>query len=194
MFPRHFSGTLGKAASRPRLWKVGEVGPLFCFFGVVNAVAVKEQVISRTREVAEPILAREGYELVDVHWGSEAGGWVLRLVIDRPGASVGIDDCQRASEAVETAIDVADYIDHSYSLEVSSPGTNRPLTRPEHFERYVGHKVRIRTIESLFDPPRKNFLGELVAFQAEEAEVEVDGAGRFRIPFTKIAKANLEAD
>ena len=144
--------------------------------------------------MAEPILAREGYELVDVTYGSEAGHWILRLTIDRVGERIGIHDCQQASEAVETALDVEDLVEHAYNLEVSSPGTNRPLTRPEHFERFVGSKVRIKTAESLFDPPRKNFLGELVAFQAEEAEVEVPGAGKFRIPFSKIVKANLEGD
>ena len=153
-----------------------------------------DEILSGVRNVAEPILAREGFELVDVQYGSEAGRWILRLVIDRPGSRVGINDCQQASEAVETALDVADLIEHTYSLEVSSPGINRPLTRPEHFERVIGSKVRIKTVEPLFDPPRKNFLGHLVTFQAEEAEVEVDGAGRFRIPFGKIAKANLEAD
>jgi ribosome maturation factor RimP len=157
-------------------------------------MAVKEQIHKRVREVAEPILAREGYELVDVMYGSEAGQWILRLTIDRVGGRIGIEDCQRASEAVETALDVEELVEHAYSLEVSSPGINRPLTRPEHFKRYVGSKVRIKTVESLFDPPRKNFLGELVAFQSEEAEVDVPGAGRFRIPFSKIVKANLEVD
>jgi ribosome maturation factor RimP len=155
---------------------------------------VRDEIINRTRQIAEPILSREGFELVDVHYGSDAGRWVLRLTIDRPGSRIGIDDCQRASEAVETALDVEELIDHAYSLEVSSPGVNRPLTRPEHFERCIGSTVRIRTVEPLFDPPRKNFLGELVSFQAEEAEVDVAGAGRFRIPFAKIAKANLEAE
>jgi ribosome maturation factor RimP len=155
---------------------------------------LKEQIHSRVREVAEPILAREGYELVDVWYGSEAGQWILRLIIDRVGGRIGIEDCQRASESVETALDVEDLVEHTYNLEVSSPGINRPLTRPEHFERFIGNTVRIKTLESLFDPPRKNFLGQLVAFQADQAEVDVPGAGRFRIPLSKIVKANLEAE
>lgn len=170
--------------------KWAQFGPLFVFLGM----SVKDQVITTARQIAEPILARDGYELVDVEYGSEHGHWVLRLVIDKPGSRVGVDDCERASHAVDTALEVADVVDHAYSLEVSSPGLNRPLTRPEHFQRYLGRKVRIRTYGPLFDPPRKNFVGRLAAFAADEAEVDVDGAGRFRIPLDRIAKAHLEFD
>jgi len=160
---------------------------------------VKEQVNQKAWDIAEPILKREGLELVEVEYGREGGRWTLRLFIDKPGGSVpgqgvGIDDCQRASHAVETALEVADLVPHEYSLEVSSPGINRPLTRPEHFQKYVGQKVRVKTFGPLFDPPRKNFLGVLVAFENDAAVVEVEGAGRFTIPRKDIAKANLEVE
>jgi ribosome maturation factor RimP len=158
---------------------------------------VKEQVVEKAWKIAEPILANEGLELVDVEYGREGGRWALRLVVDKPGSgpgnAVGIDDCQRASHAVETALEVADLIEHEYALEVSSPGIERPLTRPEHFQRFVGQKVKIKTFGPLFDPPRKNFSGTLVAFQDDAAEVEVEGAGRFRIARKEIAKAHLKA-
>lgn len=159
---------------------------------------VKDQVKDRAWQIAEPILRQEGLELIDVEYAREGGRWVLRLYIDKPGAKpgegVGIDDCQRASHAVETAIEVEDIVPHEYSLEVSSPGIERPLTKPEHFARFVGSKVRIKTFGPMFDPPRKSFAGVLVAFEEDTAEVEVEGAGRFKIPRKDIAKANLQAD
>ena len=157
---------------------------------------MKDSVSDRAGQIAEPILRNEGLELVDAEYLREGGRWVLRLYIDRVGqdTAVGIEDCQRASHAVETALEVADVVPHEYSLEVSSPGIERPLKKPEHFVRYVGRKVRVRTYGPLFDPPRKNFSGLLVGFKDDLAEIEVEGAGRFNIARKDIAKANLVAD
>ncbi len=161
-------------------------------------MAAKEQIAQQARELAEPILRNEGLELIDAEYLREGGRWVLRLTIDKLGAPegeyVGIDDCQRATRAVETALDVADLVEHEYSLEVSSPGIERPLTRPEHFQRFLGKKVQIKTFAPLFEPPRKNFSGTLVGFADDAAEVEVEGAGRFKIPRKEMAKAHLQAD
>ncbi len=159
---------------------------------------MKDQVAPRAFAVAEPILRNEGLELVDVDYCREGGRWVLRLVIDKldsgPGNRVGIDDCQRASHAVETALDVAELIAHEYALEVSSPGAERPLTRPEHFERFVGQKVKVKTFGPLFDPPRKSFAGVLTAYSKESdlVEIDVEGARSFQIPRKEIAKAHLD--
>jgi len=175
------------------------------FFSAVNSWAahrasfvVSEQVVEKAWKIAEPILRLEGLELVNVEYGREGGRWTLRLVIDKPdsgpGDAVGIEDCQRASHAVETALEVADLVvTHEYALEVSSPGIERPLTRPAHFERFVGQKVKIKTFGPLFEPPRKSFSGTLVSFLEDVAEVEVEGAGRFKIARKDIAKAHLQA-
>jgi ribosome maturation factor RimP len=173
--------------------KVGFAMPAFLFWR-----DVKEQVTEKTRQIAEPVLANEGLELVDVVYGREGDRWVLRLIIDKPGSSPGhgvdLEDCQRASRSVETALEVADVVPHTYSLEVSSPGIERPLTRPEHFQRFLGHKVQIKTFGPLFDPPRKNFSGTLVGFVDDAAQVEVEGAGCFTIPRKDVAKAHLKAE
>lgn len=160
---------------------------------------MKQQVAEKAWEIAEPILANEGLELVEVDYVREGGRWVLRLYIDKPGSGdkgkgVDLEDCQRASHAVETALDVADVVPHEYSLEVSSPGIERPLSRPSHFERFLGRKIQVKTFGPLFDPPRKNFTGVLKAFVDDTVELEVEGAGTFRIPRKDIAKANLVAD
>lgn len=149
-------------------------------------------IAERARELSEPIVAAEGLELLDVEFVREREGWVLRLYIDKPGGRVGLDDCSAASRAVETALEVEDLIPHEYSLEVSSPGVNRPLTKPEHFRRVIGQKVRVKTYGPIGQPPRKSFVGKLAEIAEDAVTVEVEGAGPFRVPFKDIAKANLE--
>lgn len=171
---------------------------------------MREQVTQKAWSIAQPIIENEGLELVDVEYLREGSRWVLRFYIDKPDQSpflptldgeqgkwhsgVGLEDCQRASHAVEMAIDVADLIPHEYSLEVSSPGIERSLTRPEHFSKFVGRKVKIKTFSPLFDPPRKNFKGILISYSGDVAEVEVEGGGRFSISRKEIAKARLQAE
>src|SRR5512138_2762925 len=103
----------------------------------------QESVVERARRVLEPILARDGYELVDVEWVRGGGRWTLRVFIDREGG-VNIDDCQLVSRTVEPILDVEDFIEPAYDLEVSSPGLDRPLRTPEHFARYAGQRVQVK--------------------------------------------------
>lgn len=154
----------------------------------------RQSTEEKARAICEPLIAAEGLELLEVEFVRENGEWVLRLFIDNPGGKVGVDECQKASKAVDLALDVEDFITQAYSLEVSSPGVNRPLKKPEHFQRVLGQKVRIKTFGPLGEPPRKNFLGQLKAVEADLVMVDVDGAGSFSIAFKDIAKANLEFD
>jgi len=157
----------------------------------------QESVVERARGVLEPVLARDGYELVDVEWVRGGGRWTLRVFVDRPGG-VNIDDCQLVSRTIEPILDVEDFIEPAYDLEVSSPGLDRPLRTPEHFERYKGQRAHVKaygpvpaTAEG--SPPRKNWTGDLVGFEGGAVLVRVDGV-LHRIPRDQIAKANLEYD
>jgi ribosome maturation factor RimP len=159
----------------------------------------KKDVLSAAEAALGPLVHAEGYELVDLEYVRELSGWVLRLFIDRPGrdaaskeGAVGLEDCARVSHAVETTLDVEDLVPHAYSLEVSSPGLNRPLRRPEHFARVVGKRVKVKTYGPVGQPPRKSFTGTLADISASDITVEVEGGGAFHIPFRDIAKANLE--
>ncbi len=152
----------------------------------------KQSIEQKVRELASPLLDAEGLELVDVEYVREREGFILRMFIDKPGGGVGLEDCTRASQAVDVTFDVHDFIPNEYNLEVSSPGLNRPLTRPDHFAKAVGKKVKLKTFGPMFEPPRKNFSGVLKAADAEKVIVEVDGAGSFTVPLKDIAKANLE--
>ncbi len=153
----------------------------------------RDSLLLQVRALAEPIIAGEKMELIDVEFSREHSGWVLRLFIDKPGG-VNLDDCAVISRAVGTALDVEDTIDRPYHLEVSSPGLNRPLKRPEHFRQAEGKRVRLKTYGPLGEPPRRNFTGVVKGVAEDAVMLEVSGMGDFRIPFGEIAKANLEFD
>jgi ribosome maturation factor RimP len=152
---------------------------------------LKQTVEDRAHALVEPIIAAEGVELVEVEFVREQHGWVLRLYIDKQGG-VGLEDCQRISRAVDTVLDVEDLVPHEYHLEVSSPGLNRPLKKPQHFRWASGKKVKVKTFAPIGEPPRKNFSGVLTGVAEDGVTVEVEGAGAFQIAFKDIAKANLE--
>jgi len=159
----------------------------------------RQDVVSRAEALVEPLVRAEGFELVELEYGREQSGWVLRLFIDRPGrdpaskeGGIGLDECAQVSHAVETALEVEDLVPQAYSLEVSSPGLNRPLRRPEHFARVVGQRVKVKTYGPVGEPPRKSFTGTLVESSASDITVQVEGGGAFQIPFRDIAKANLD--
>jgi ribosome maturation factor RimP len=156
----------------------------------------QESVAERARQVLEPVLVRDGYELVEVEWLREGGGWVLRLYVDRSGG-VGIEDCQAVSRTVEPILDVEDFIEPAYSLEVSSPGVDRPLRRPEDFQKFAGRRARVKAFGPLESAagqsPRKQWSGTLRGFREGTVELEVDGKVH-RIPLDRVAKANLEYD
>lgn len=152
---------------------------------------LKHTVEERARAVIEPLVVAEGLELVDLEFVREQQGWVLRVFIDKPGGRVGLDECSQVSHLLDPVLDVEDFIPQQYNLEVSSPGLNRPLRKPEHFRRAVGQKVKVKTFGPIGDPPRKQFSGVLAQVEEAEVTVEVEGAGAFRIPLRDIAKAHL---
>ncbi len=149
---------------------------------------------ARVRTLIEPVIARESLELVDVELTTEQGRLILRLYIDTvpPGtkeAGVTLEHCQLVSRVVGDLLDVEDAIPQRYSLEVSSPGLFRPLTKPEHFARALGERVKLKTYDKI--DGRRVFVGALRAHDAEQVVVDVDGQPA-TIPVSAIAKANLE--
>ena len=180
------------------------MGPVPAFFvsGIPMSESTHRQdVVSRAAALVEPLVGAEGFDLVELEYVREPAGWILRMFIDRPGrdpgskeGGVGLDECARVSHAVETALEVEDLIPHGYSLEVSSPGINRPLRRPEHFQKVVGQREKVKTYGPVGEPPRKSFTGTLLQSSASDITVQVEGGGAFHIPFRDIAKANLDLE
>jgi ribosome maturation factor RimP len=157
----------------------------------------EESVVERARRTLEPVLVRDGYELVDVEWVRGGGRLTLRVFIDKPGG-VNIDDCQLVSRTIEPILDVEDFIEPAYDLEVSSPGLDRPLRTAEHFARYAGQRVQVKAYGPVAgtaegSPPRKSWTGALRGFSDGAVLVDVDGV-LHRIPHDRIAKAHLEYD
>jgi ribosome maturation factor RimP len=157
----------------------------------------QESVVDRARALLEPVLERDGYELVEVEWVRAAGRWTLRLYVDRAGG-VGIDQCQEVSRTVEPILDVEDFIEPAYDLEVSSPGVDRPLRKPADFDRFKGQRAHVKAYGPVAgtapgSPGRKHWTGTLVGFRDGAVEIDVDGVVH-RVPHEQIAKAHLEAD
>ena len=119
---------------------------------------------------------------------------ILRLYIDREGG-VTLDDCAAVNRELAELLDVEDFIQCRYSLEVSSPGLNRPLKKPSDYERFSGRLVKIRTYELLTDDAgnkRKTFAGELLGLEGGIVRLKLTEGQTAGIPLEKVAKANLE--
>lgn len=154
----------------------------------------KIDVVARVTELAEPLAASLGLELAEVEYRQEGRQMVLRLYIDKDGG-VALDDCSAVSRELTEILDVEDFIQGHYNLEVSSPGLNRPLKKPSDFERYTGRLVKIRTFEPLADDAgnmRKTFLGELLGLSDSIVRLKLNEGQTASIPLGKVAKANLE--
>ena len=151
----------------------------------------KEEILGRVRQLAGPLAAQEGLELIDVELGGPGGRQTLRLFIDKPGG-VSLDDCTSVSRAVSAALDVEDPIEGAYDLEVSSPGLDRPLRTPEHFQKFAGQRVRVKTFGPLPEcENRKTFIGILQSYDNGEIVLDVDGKV-FRVPHAQVSKANVD--
>jgi len=149
------------------------------------------EVVERVRSLAQPILTDRGLELVDVEFLRESQGWILRLYLDRPGG-VTLEDCQRVSEELGDHLDVEDVIDQPYSLEVSSPGLDRPLTRESDFVAFAGKAARITTHEAI--EGQRNFRGRLAGLVEGAVLLDLPDGRRVRIPRGLILKARLEVE
>lgn len=104
--------------------------------------------MQRVEEIVKPFADELGLELWDVKFVKEGSEWYLRVYIDKEGG-ISIDDCVDLTHAITKPLDEADPISQSYMLEVSSPGVERELTKDEHFEKYVGTAVMLRTIRAV---------------------------------------------
>jgi ribosome maturation factor RimP len=134
-----------------------------------------------------PLVEGLGYELWELEYSPGRGSGLLRLYIDAE-AGITLDDCEQVSRVVSEVLDAEDPIPGQYTLEVSSPGLERPLRTAAHFARFVGETVHVETVQAF--EGRRRFKGALVAAGAETIEVDVDGK-RWTLPLSGIRKAHL---
>jgi len=148
---------------------------------------VSNNIAAAIEKLVAPIVEANNMELVDVNYVKEGGRWILRLFIDKPGG-VGLDDCQLVSREVEPVLDEHDPIPSSYTLEVSSPGIDRPLKKLTDFERFRGERVSLNT----FGPVdgQRRFRGVLKGVEGNNVRLDVGGQDML-ISFDQVAKAKL---
>lgn len=165
--------------------------------------------------IVEPIVRAHGGEVSDLEWASEPGGWVLRVLVEKNGAAaaklgtedsaVSLELCSNVARELSPALDVSDLVGHRYSLEVSSPGIERPLRRPSDYERFAGKLIKAKFKNPILPslpsvqangkaaPPKgeRVVTGILEAGESEGAWCVVDGARSFPFSLEDVAEARL---
>ncbi len=167
-------------------------------------MAASEQ-LSRIRPIAERVVASHGLDLFDLQLRRESIGWVLRVVIDRPPVvdadgrvevepierAIGIDECQRVSEDLGTVLDVEDAVDVEYTLEVSSPGIDRPLRGAPDYERFRGRLAKI-VVQTPVDG-QSHFEGRIEGLDGGDILLRA-GTREKRIPLALVSRARLAVE
>ncbi len=134
----------------------------------------KTTIDQRLAEILTPVIEGMGFELVRIRlMGGNAP--ILQIMADKPEGRIEVDDCAEISTAVSAVMDVEDPIDDNYTLEVSSPGIDRPLTRLKDFETWAGYEAKLETLD-LIDG-RRRFRGPLQGVQDGEVLIEIDQEG-----------------
>jgi len=159
-------------------------------------------VVQSVRDIAGRVASSYGLEIFDVQFRREGPGMVLRVQIDRPGPaataeeSVSVDDCAHVSRDLSAILDVEDVVPTAYTLEVSSPGLDRPLRQAQDYARFAGRRAKIVMSEPV--DGQKFFKGRLAGLDpaAEPAVVLIDGddGRRHRVPLHVVTRAHLEVD
>ena len=140
------------------------------------------------RTLLEPTIDNLGYELIHIELSSQGKQTILRFYIDAPGG-IQIDDCETVSRQLSAVLDVEDPLNTAYLLEVSSPGLDRPLVKPNHFQKFVGDQAKITTHTHILG--RRRFTGQMVEANDEMVIMEVDGES-YELPYEDIESARLE--
>jgi len=145
------------------------------------------------RQLAEPLLASVGMELIQVECLKMKTRWIVRLYMDREEGGVTLDDCALISNQLGDLLDVHDVPPGPYTLEVSSPGLDRPLQRDKDFLKYRGSRIKLRLREKV--DGRRHLCGELTDYEEETGRkvlVVTESGKTYRIPREAVLKANLE--
>jgi ribosome maturation factor RimP len=155
----------------------------------MNERFAASDVAARAEQVLRPLIVEAGFELLLCDWTGVGGRPVLQVFIERPdGEAIGIGDCVAVHNAITDYLDVEDLIPVAYDLQVSSPGLERPMKRPEHFEAQLGQLARVRTWEPIQD--RRNWKGTIERIDGDILSLAVDGR-EHRIPIPAIERATL---
>ena len=131
----------------------------------------REEYEQKTEALVLPMIEANNFELVDVEYVKEAGNWYLRVYVDKEGG-IAVDDCEVVSRALSDKLDVDDFIEDSYILEVSSPGLGRPLKKEKDFIRSIGKEVDIHLYKSI--EKQKEFTGVLKSYSKDDIVLQIE--------------------
>ncbi len=146
----------------------------------------QEEVIDKIKELVTPILDGEEIELVDLIFRREGKRMALRLLVDKPQGGISLDNLAKLNQTISQLFDQTNIFQESYILEVSSPGLDRPLKVKKDFQKVIGKKVFVITLESI--EGKKDFVGELKVVGEENIILKLEGR-EIKIPLEKIIKA-----
>ncbi len=147
-------------------------------------MAKKESYEMRTESLLQPIIESQAFELVDVEYVKEGGNWFLRVYIDKPGG-ITIEDCVLVSREASILLDQEDFIEETYTFEVSSPGLMRPLKKDKDFTRSIGKLIEVRTYRMINH--QKEFVGKLISFDTGGFEIELEDLSHMTFEKTNVA-------
>ena len=154
--------------------------------------------LEQIRAIAERVTAARGLEVWDIQSRREMGGHVVRVFIDRPGPSatpddsVSIEDCEQVNREMSTILDVEDPLPFAYTLEVSSPGLDRPLRGEDDYRRFAGRLAKVVVSEAVDN--QKAFEGRLRGLDSGEVLLEGPNGRMHRLPLRLITRAKLEVE
>ena len=154
----------------------------------MNDLIAKAQIDRRLAEIITPVIEDLGFELVRVRLMASTKSKTLQVMADKPDGGIEVDDCAAISTAISAVLDVEDPLEDAYTLEVSSPGIDRPLTRLKDFDTWTGYVAKIETTE-LIDG-RKRFKGDLAGTEGDEVLIEIP-EGTIGLKFDWLAEAKL---
>ena len=156
------------------------------------------QPLEHFRTIAERVAAMRGLDVWDIQSRREVSGHVVRVFIDRPGRSatpeesVSIEDCEQINREMSTILDVEDPLPFAYTLEVSSPGLDRPLRGPDDYRRFEGRLAKVVVREAVDN--QKAFEGRLRGLENEEIVLEAPNGRVHRLPMRLIARGRLAVE
>jgi len=151
---------------------------------------MRQEVASKIEEIARRVTESEGVELVEVEVKGGGGSRLVRISIDKPDG-VTHADCELVSQQVGTILDVEDVVPGGhYTLEVSSPGIERKLLKPEDYQRFMGKRAKISLLRPV--EGRVHWEGTLAGFAGGEIALETEPGKTIHFPFNQVQKANLK--
>ena len=155
-------------------------------------LARQEGTVERVRSAALRVTTDRGFDLVDVEVKRAAGGQLVRVYVDKPGG-IGLDDLQSVSEEVSAILDAEDPIEGHYTLEVSSPGLDRPLRSEEDYRRFAGRLAKLSSYEPV--DGRRHWTGRIASCEDGVVTLELEkGQGEARVPLAKVSHGRLEVE